>query len=110
MQPEPTGWVGGMICLCATFLPSFLLLLGILPFWEKLRQMKSVRNALMGINAAVVGLLLAVFYATVWSGGILSTNDFVLGLIAFCLLALWKIPPWLVVVVTALLSAALTAL
>lgn len=72
--------------------------------------MKSVRNALMGVNAAVVGLLLAVFYDTVWSGGILSAKDFILGLVAFCLLSLWKIPPWLVVVVTALGSAALAAM
>ena len=110
MQPEPTGWVGGLICLGAIFLPSFLLISGILPFWEKLRHMKSVCNALMGVNAAVVGLLLAVFYDTVWSGGILSATDFIIGLIAFCLLSLWKIPTWLVVIVTALASVALTTI
>jgi chromate transporter len=56
----------------------------------------------MGVNAAVVGLLLAAFYNPVLTGGILSPKDFILGLIAFGLLALWKIPPWLVVAVTAL--------
>lgn len=105
MQPEPTGWIGGIVCLTAIFLPSFLLVLGILPFWERLRRVKKVRSALMGINAAVVGLLVAVFYNTVWTGGILSAKDFILGLIAFGLLTLWKIPPWLVVVVTAFCSA-----
>ena len=110
MKPGPTGWVGGSICLIAIFLPSFLLLLGILPFWEQLRQMKAVRSALMGVNAAVVGLLLAVFYNTVWTSGILSTKDFLLGLVAFGLLSLWKIPPWLVVMVTALGNAALASL
>jgi len=107
MQPEPTGWLGGIICLVAIFLPSFLLILGILPFWEQLRRIKVVRSALMGINAAVVGLLVAVFYNTVWTGGILSAKDFILGLVAFGFLTLWKIPPWLVVVVTALGSALL---
>ena len=109
MQPGP-GWVNGLICLLSIFLPSFLLVLGILPFWEKLRRGKGVRSALMGVNAAVVGLLLAVFYNTVWTSGILSTKDFILGLIAFGLLSLWKIPPWLVVAVTALGSVALAVI
>jgi chromate transporter len=64
----------------------------------------------MGINAAVVGLLLAAFYTPVLTSGILSAKDFVLVLVAFGLLSLWKIPPWLVVVVTALGSAALAAI
>jgi len=102
MRPGPTGWAGGMLCLFAIFLPSFLLLLGILPYWEKLRRIHTVRCALMGVNAAVVGLLLAAFYNPVLTGGILSPKDFILGLAAFGLLALWKIPPWLVVAVTAL--------
>lgn len=109
MQPEPHGWLGGSICLLAIFLPSFLLLLGILPFWEQLRRIKRVRCALMGVNAAVVGLLVAVFYDTVWTSGIVSAKDFILGLVAFGLLILWKVPPWLVVVVTALGSAVLVA-
>jgi len=67
------------------------------------------RNALMGVNAAVVGLLLAVFYDTVSTSGVLSNKDFILGLIAFALLALWKIPPWLAVLVTAVGSAVLAA-
>ena len=107
MRPGPSGWVDGIICLLAIFLPSFLLLLGILPFWEKLRRKNGVRRALMGVNATVVGLLLAVFYDTVWTSGILSSKDFIIGLIAFGLLSLWKIPPWLVVAVTALGSTAL---
>ena len=109
MQPESSCWVGDIICLGAIFIPSFLLILGALPFWVNLREMRSVRNGLMGVNAAVVGLLLAVFYDPVWSGGIHSSRDFVLGLIAFCLLSLWKVPPWLVVLVTAIGSAALNA-
>ena len=102
MQPSPSGWVGGAICLTVIYVPSFLLLMGILPFWETLRKEKAVRCALMGVNAAVVGLLLAAFYDPVWTSGILSAHDFILGLIAFCLLSLWKTPPWVVVTITAL--------
>lgn len=107
-EAAPGGWLGGLLCLLAIFLPSFLLLVGILPFWEELRKIRKVRKALVGVNAAVVGLLLAAFYDPVWSRGILSAGDFVLALAAFGLLALWKVPPWLVVAATGL-GGALTA-
>jgi len=102
MQPAPSGWIGGAICLTAIYVPSFLLLMGILPYWETLRKEMTVRSALLGVNAAVVGLLLAAFYNPVWTSGILSVKDFILGLIAFGLLSLWKTPPWVVVTITAL--------
>jgi len=102
MQPAPSGWIGGVLCLTAIYVPSFLLLIGILPFWERLRKEIYVRHALMGVNAAVVGLLLAAFYDPLWTSGILSVNDFILGLIALSLLLLWKTPPWVVVIITAL--------
>jgi chromate transporter len=105
MKQEPAGWIGGLICLVAIFLPSFLLMLGILPFWEKLRRNMGVRQALSGVNAAVVGLLLAVFYDSVWTGSIFSAKDFILGLVAFGLLSLWQIPPWMVVIITVIGSA-----
>ena len=96
----PNGWAGALLCLGAIFLPSFLLIVGILPFWEGLRETPRVRQAMVGINAAVVGLLLAAFYDPVWSSGILSAGDFVLALAAFALLTYWKCPPWFVVVAT----------
>jgi len=102
MQPAPSGWIGGVLCLTVIYVPSFLLLIGILPFWERLRKEIYVRHALMGVNAAVVGLLLAAFYDPLWTSGILSVNDFILGLIALSLLLLWKTPPWVVVIITAL--------
>ncbi len=106
----PNGWVGGLICLFAIFTPSFLLVVGILPFWEGLRRNLRVRQALTGINAAVVGLLLAAFYDPVWSSGILSVGDFVLALAAFSFLTLWKAPPWLVVGATGLGGAIISTL
>lgn len=103
----PNGWVGGLLCLLAIFLPSYLLVVGVLPFWDSLRRNHQVRTALLGVNAAVVGLLLAAFYHPVWSSGILSPGDFVLALAAFGLLTLWKVPPWLVVGATGLGAAIL---
>src|SRR5438309_5566071 len=59
MGPSPNGWIGGLICLVMIYLPSFLLLMGVLPFWDALRRRTTVQAALKGVNAAVVGLLLA---------------------------------------------------
>ena len=109
LEVAPNGLVGGLLCLLSIFLPSFLLVVGILPFWEGLRKNQRVRQALVGINAAVVGLLLAAFYDPVWSSGILSAGDFLLALAAFGLLIWWKIPPWIVVGVTGLGGAMLSS-
>jgi chromate transporter len=102
MGPEPNGWPGALLALVAIFLPSFLLVTGALPFWDLLRSMPVFQSALKGINAAVVGLLLAALYTPVWTSAIYSPADFGLGLIAFALLMFWKFPPWLVVVLTAI--------
>ncbi len=75
-------------------------MVGVLPFWDVLRAKTRVRSALGGVNAAVVGLLLAAFYHPVWTSGILSAADFVLALFALGLLTLWKTPPWLVVLLS----------
>lgn len=100
MNTAPSGWFGGLLCLLAIFLPSFLLVTGILPFWEDLRKNPRIRKALVGVNAAVVGLLLSAFYDPVWTSGILSVSDFVLALLAFVMLVYWKTPPWFVVAAT----------
>lgn len=97
----PNGWAGALICLLAIFVPSFLLVIGALPFWDALRRRPTVRRALLGVNAAVVGLLLAALYSPVWTSGILSATDFALAMAAFTLLVFWKLPPWLVVLLSA---------
>lgn len=94
--------LGGVWCLLAIFLPSFLLVAGALPFWEQLRQQRRVQAALAGVNAAVVGLLLAALYQPVWKNAILSPQDAALGLLAFIALMFWKLPPWLVVILCGL--------
>lgn len=105
MQPSPNGWLGALICLVAIFLPSFLLLFGALPFWNDLRQRADIQSALRGVNAAVVGLLLAALYTPVWTSAIGRPVDFAIAAVAFLLLVFWKVPPWLVVVLGALASA-----
>ena len=93
----PGGWVGAIVALLAIFLPSFLLVVGTLPLWNALRGRPALRSALMGINAAVVGLLLAAFYDPVWTAAIHTPRDFALALAALLLLQIWKAPPWAVV-------------
>jgi len=97
MRPAPTGWLGGLVCLVAIFAPSFLLLVGALPFWDALRRRAGVRAVLRGVNAAVVGLLLAALYTPVWTSAILRPADFAGALTAFVLLTAWRVAPWLVV-------------
>jgi chromate transporter len=102
MTPPPNGWLGAIICLLAVFLPSFLLVFGALPFWAQLRERPAAQTALRGVNAAVVGLLLAALYNPVWTSAIGRPADFAIGITAFLLLALWRTPPWLVVVLAAI--------
>ena len=104
MTLPPNGWLGGLICLVAIFLPSFLLVLGALPLWNELRQVAWAQSALSGINAAVVGLLLAALYDPVWTSAIFSFADFAIALAAFLALIL-RTPPILVVLATAGLTA-----
>ncbi len=102
MIPAPNGWAGATICLFAIFVPSFFLVVGALPFWEQLRRNVRMQAALCGINAAVVGLLLAALYQPVWTSAVRGPADFGLALIAFVALMFWKMPPWLVVLASAL--------
>lgn len=103
----PNGWLGAGVALTAIFLPSFLLVIGALPYWESLRRHAASQKAMMGVNAAVVGLLLTAFYQPVWTSAIRSPADFVLASAAFLLLMFWKTPPWLVVVLCAVVTGTL---
>lgn len=107
MNQAPSGWFGGLICLLAIFVPSFLLVVGALPFWEHLRHSVRTQAALLGTNAAVVGLLLATLYQPVWTTAIHAPQDFALALVALVAL-FWKLPPWLVVLGSAVLGGLLS--
>ena len=95
--PRPGGWIGAVLGLGAIYLPTGLLVVGVLPFWDDLRRRRTARTALQGANAAVVGLLLAALYQPVWTSAVHTPADFILALAAFALLVFWKCPPWLVV-------------
>jgi len=107
--PEPNGWQGAALCLFAIYLPSFLLVIGSLPYWDDFRRRTAAQSVMRGINAAVVGLLLAALYNPVWTAGIARSVDFALAAIAFLLLVLWKMPPWLVVLLSAIAGSVVAA-
>ena len=107
-MPQPFGgWLGGFAVLLAIFLPAFLLVIGVLPYWENLRQRAGVQRAMAGVNAAVVGLLLAALYDPVWTSAIHSRIDFALALAAFGLLVFARLSPLLLVVLAASLGGLL---
>jgi chromate transporter len=107
MHQPPNGIAGAAIALVAIFLPTFLMVVGALPFLSALRARASFQAAFRGINAAVVGLLLAALYHPVWTSAIKTSADLALALVAFALLALWSCPAWLVVLMAALGGAVL---
>ncbi|WP_298832230.1 chromate efflux transporter [uncultured Planococcus sp.] len=98
------GW-GVMIAVIAMFLPSFLLIIGTLPFWSIIRTKSGVQAALKGVNASVVGILLAALYDPVFTSGIRGPVDFAIAITAFTMLVYFKLAPWIVVLVTAVLGA-----
>jgi chromate transporter len=104
------GWGTAALCLVAVFVPSALLVIGALPFWEDLRRTAWAQSALRGVNAAVVGLLLAALYKPVWTSGITSARDFALAMAAFLALYMWSVTPALVVVACAIAAGALAML
>jgi chromate transporter len=105
MEPPPHGWTGGLFCLVAIFLPAFFLAVGPLPFWNWLRTHPAMRSVLKGVNAAVVGLLLAALYNPVWTSAIHGAADFATAVVAVLLLGPWKVPPWLVVILGAVAAS-----
>ena len=108
LGPAPNGLWGATLALLAIFLPGFLLLLGVLPFWDSFRTRARVRSMMQGANAAVVGILGAALYSPVFTSAITSMASFTLALTCFVLLISWKTLPWLVVIVAALGGMVLT--
>ncbi len=102
------GWQGGLLATVAIFLPAFLLILGTLPFWDGLRRNTKVKSSLMGVNAAVVGILIAALYQPIWTSSILSPGDFAFAAILFSMLVFWKLPPWVIVITGAIGGLLLT--
>jgi chromate transporter len=99
MTPSPNGVAGALICTIAIFLPSLLLVVGALPYWDRLRGQRRVRSVLYGINAAVVGVLLAALYDPVIKSAILGPRDAAIALVGILLLVVLRVPSWIVVLV-----------
>lgn len=97
----PGGAAGAGIALAGIFLPGFLLLIGVLPFWNRLQHHERVQAIMRGANAAVVGILAAALYTPVFTTAILTPPAFALALVCFVLLVAWKLPPWIVVIIGA---------
>jgi chromate transporter len=107
MQGPLTGWLGGLLLLAVIFVPAALLVLGTLPFWDALRQRDTVRAAMAGVNAGVVGILLSALYDPVWTSAVHGRADFGLGLAAFGMLVYARVSPVVVVALGALAGWAL---
>ena len=101
LGPAPNGPIGSLLALLAVFLPGFLLLIGVLPFWDAVRRRTWAQSAMLGVNAAVVGILGAALYSPVFTSAIGDLREFALALACFVLLMAWKAPPWVVVIVAA---------
>ena len=95
----PGGVLGAAIALVAIFLPGFLVLVGVLPFWNALRGRTWMQSLMRGANAAVVGILGAALYDPLFTTGIVGVGSFSLALVCFVLLIAWKLPPWAVVLI-----------
>jgi chromate transporter len=110
MSIPPSGVPGAVIALAAIFLPSFLLVWGVLPFWNILRSRTGIRRALTGVNAAVVGLLLAALITPVWTSAVDTLSDVLIAGVAAAALIALRAPPIAIVVGCALAAEAATRL
>jgi chromate transporter len=97
----PGGVAGAAIATAAIFLPGFLLLVGVMPFWNRMRRHPLADPLLRGANAAVVGILAAALYTPLFTTAIVDVRAFALALVCFVLLVAWRCPPWIVVLVGA---------
>lgn len=107
VSPSPHGLAGAALGLIGIFLPGMLILIGTLPFWETFRKRTGTQAMMRGINAAVVGLLGAALYSPLWTSWVRTPGDFGIVLVGFVLLTVWRAPPLVVVIISALGGIAL---
>lgn len=100
-EPGPGGVAGAALALVGIFLPGFLILIGVLPFWETLRTRSVAQGFIRGASAAVVGILAAALYDPVFTTAIVDPTTFALAVACFVLLTVAKAPPWSVVLLGA---------
>jgi chromate transporter len=104
----PGGIAGAALALAGIYVPGLLLLIGALPFWQAIRGQSRAQSVLLGINAAVVGVLAAALYDPIWTSAVRSRGDFALAALGFLLLTVWRAPPLLVVLTSAVGGMALS--
>ncbi|MEW6445994.1 MAG: chromate efflux transporter [Pseudomonadota bacterium] len=110
MPAEMGGATGASVALIAIFLPGFLLLAGVLPFWSALSARAWVLRGLSGINAAVVGILAAALYQPLWTGAVANRADIFIVLLGWLMLARWRVTPLIVVAWCVSAAAGVSAL
>jgi chromate transporter len=107
MHPGPLAWLYGVFTLVAIFLPAYLFVLARMPLWNLMRTHTHFQAAIRGVNAGVVGILLAALYDPIWTNSVKTPADFSLALALFGMLMFWRLPPWVVVVLAAVGGAAI---
>jgi len=95
------GASGALVATVAIFLPSLLLIWGVMPLWSRVRHRIGLQGAIRGINASVVGILLAALYDPIWTSAVYEARDAALVLVLFGSLVFWKAPPWAIVIAAA---------
>ncbi|MCG5514479.1 chromate efflux transporter [Ectothiorhodospira shaposhnikovii] len=101
MGPLGGSLLGAALALVMIFLPGLLLLVAVLPHWNRFRRWVGAQALMRGANAAVVGILGAALYHPVFTSAILGPHEFALALTGFLLLSVWKLPAWAVVIILA---------
>ncbi|NMT62288.1 chromate efflux transporter [Marinobacter orientalis] len=96
------GWAGAVVAVIAVFLPGTLLVFAGLPLWSYIRSHELARAALAGVNAGVVGLLLAALYDPVFTSAVHSSAALAFVMLAWVSLAIWRVPVWVLAPLSAL--------
>ncbi|WP_214892615.1 chromate efflux transporter [Exiguobacterium sp. H66] len=105
-----SGVSGGLLATLAIFLPGFLLVIGVVPFWDRVRMNKQVGRMLIGVNAAVVGLLLAALYDPIFTSSVETGLDFFVAFGLFCLLRFYNQSPLRIVLLGAVIGMVLSGI
>ncbi len=108
--PDIGGLAGASIALTATFLPGFLLVTGVLPFWHGFAAHPVAARAIAGTSAAVVGLLAAALYDPLWLSAVHAPADVVIAAAGVLVLARWRASALVVVLVCVAGSVAVSGL
>ena len=109
IRPTPGPLALAVVALVSIFLPGLLLMVAIIPFWSGLRQRPLMLRCLRGVNAAVVGVLIAALIRPVCTSALHSLFDVAVAVTGLALLVRYKIPPWLLVLCVTVLSALISA-